>query len=128
VTLGTEGLTGTITARDPGPVGLTVSGIWGLSEHSGMAPLGSGCSALVNEGARPTNVPLLHDWHLSQATGGSLSQLLCPQPCVSLPFQTNLCLKLRTGTGELWVSMGTQRCSRESQAHCFCHSLPELLR
>lgn len=97
VTLEAEGLSGTVMARDPGPgssCGSTPSqpcSVWHLGLDSQnileWPPLGSDCSSLVNEGTRPTSVPLPQDWHLSQATGGPLSQLLfaLSHACLSFP-------------------------------------------
>lgn len=103
VTLGTEGLCGTITAQAPPEVcpvtalQCLASGAR-LSEHSGMAPLGSGCSALLNEGAGPTDVPLPRDWHLSWATGGPLLQLLFAPSHACLLFQTQFMPETQNGT------------------------------
>lgn len=96
VTLGAEGLSGTNIAGGPGPGSFRgsapaqPSGVWhlGLDAQNILEwpPLGSGCSALVNEGARPTSVSLLWDWHLSQATEAPLSQLHFAPSHACLPF------------------------------------------
>lgn len=133
VTLGAESPSGTVTARDPGPASITA-----LHWHLGLdsqnileqPPLGSGCGSLVNEGARPTHVPLPQDWHLFQATGGPLSQLLFApsHACLSLS-KPNSCLKRRTAPR---IMGKTRICNAVHEhlkpTHCFCHGLPELLR